>query len=247
MTEVKITPTEISLTETNNGNHFDSYTSSPNNTEPSHGNDVITTTLPYIIPPETKERYVTNDKVVIKIKYLNESVPRIKKVNVGDWIDLYAAERVILHKGDRALINLGIAIELPRGFEAILAPRSSTFKHWGIIQTNSIGIIDETYCGDEDYWKLPVYCLRATDNAVALREDDNFIFKFIWKHTKINMLNILKKYFPKTFENHRITTIEPGDKIAQFRIIWHMPEVALKEVESLDNESRGGFGSTGKK
>ena len=58
---------------------------------------------------------------------------------------------------------LGVAIEIPKGYEAIVVPRSSTYSRYGIIQTNSIGVIDESYCGDGDEWKLPAYAMRGTD------------------------------------------------------------------------------------
>ena len=96
----------------------------------------------------------------ITIKYFDNKMPKIEKTKKGDWIDLRAAENIIIHKGEFTLIPLGVAIKLPEGFEAILAPRSSTFKNYGIIQTNSIGVIDETYCGDNDQWMMPVYATR---------------------------------------------------------------------------------------
>lgn len=79
----------------------------------------------------------------------------------SDWIDLRASEDVHIRKGEFALIPLGVAMKLPEGYEAIIAPRSSTFKNYGIIQTNSIGIIDNTYCGDNDMWRMPVYATRS--------------------------------------------------------------------------------------
>lgn len=97
----------------------------------------------------------------VKVKYFSDDIPRLKVDPKGDLIDLYAAEDMILHAGDEALIPLGIAMELPDGFRANLLPRSSTFKKWGIIVTNSMGVIDHSYCGDNDEWKLAVYCLIA--------------------------------------------------------------------------------------
>lgn len=99
----------------------------------------------------------------IKIKYFSEAVERLCYVDgKSDWIDLRASEEVHLKAGEFALIPLGVAMELPRGYEAHLAPRSSTFKNWGIIQTNSIGIVDGSYCGDNDMWRMPVYATRDT-------------------------------------------------------------------------------------
>lgn len=100
----------------------------------------------------------------IKVKYVNppENFSKIEKIDKGDWIDLYAAEDVEFKAGDHKLIRLGVAIQLPTGYEAYLAPRSSTFKTWGLIVANSFGIIDESYCGNEDEWKLSAYAMRDT-------------------------------------------------------------------------------------
>lgn len=96
---------------------------------------------------------------IIRVKYL-PGAAHMEKVEKGDWIDTYVYEDVVLHSGDRAYVNLGFACQLPDGYEAILAPRSSTFKRYGILQTNSIGVIDSTYCGNDDIWMMPVYATR---------------------------------------------------------------------------------------
>lgn len=96
----------------------------------------------------------------IKIRYLETGLVEIKVAEIGDWIDLRSAETVCLYKGEKALLRLGVAMKLPDGYEAILAPRSSTFKNYGIIQTNGIGIIDSTYCGNNDEWMMPVLATR---------------------------------------------------------------------------------------
>lgn len=99
----------------------------------------------------------------IKIKYFNEQLERLCYIEgKSDWIDLRASEKVELKKGEYKLIPLGVAMELPRGFEAHIVPRSSTFKNFGILQTNSCGVVDCTYCGDEDMWRMPVYAVRDT-------------------------------------------------------------------------------------
>lgn len=99
----------------------------------------------------------------IRIKYFSDAVPPLCQVDgKSDWIDLYAAETITLRAGESALIPLGVAMALPRGYEAHVAPRSSTFKNWGILQVNSVGVIDESYCGDGDEWKMPVYATRDT-------------------------------------------------------------------------------------
>lgn len=138
----------------------------------------------------------------IKIKYLT-GIQTIEKINVGDWIDLRVAEDVDLQAGEFKLIPLGVAMELPKGYEALVVPRSSTFMKYGIIQTNSVGIIDESYCGDNDQWHFPAYALR---------------------------------------ECH----IKKNERICQFRIIRHQPDLMIYKVDNLENDDRGGLGSTGR-
>ncbi len=142
-------------------------------------------------------------EVQIKIKYLDDSIKRLTYVeSKSDWIDLAAAETVTLKKGEFKLIHLGVAMELPEGYEAHIAPRSSTYKNFKILQTNSVGVVDRSYCGPNDWWKMAVY---ATED----------------------------------------TTINKGDRIAQFRIIENQPKLNFVESE-LTGKDRGGFGSTGK-
>lgn len=99
----------------------------------------------------------------IKIKYFTDKIDRLTYVDgKSDWIDLRSAEDVTLKKGDFKLISLGVAMELPEGYEAHVVPRSSTFKNFGIIQANHQGVVDNTYCGDNDQWFMPVYAVRDT-------------------------------------------------------------------------------------
>ena len=99
----------------------------------------------------------------IKIKYFTDKIEKLAYIDgKSDWIDLRAAEPVDLKKGEFKLIPLGVAMELPKGYEAHVVPRSSTFKNFGIIQTNHQGVIDSSYCGDNDEWKMPVYAMRDT-------------------------------------------------------------------------------------
>jgi dUTP pyrophosphatase len=97
----------------------------------------------------------------IKIKYMR-GVQKVERFNVGDWIDLRAAEDIVLKAGEFKLIPLGVAMELPEGYEALVAPRSSTFKKMNILLANSIGIIDESYKGDNDEWHFPAYAVKDT-------------------------------------------------------------------------------------
>ena len=142
-------------------------------------------------------------EVQIKIKYLDDSIKRLTYVeSKSDWIDLAAAETVTLKKGEFKLIHLGVAMELPEGYEAHIAPRRSTYKNFKIPQPNSVDVVDRSYCGPNDWWKMAVY---ATED----------------------------------------TTINKGDRIAQFRIIENQPKLNFVESE-LTGKDRGGFGSTGK-
>lgn len=98
----------------------------------------------------------------IKIKYFDPDLIRIEKIEKGNWIDLRAADTVELKKGEFKLIPLGIAMHLPLGYEAHVVPRSSTFKNFKILQTNSFGVIDESYCGDNDQWFFPALAVEDT-------------------------------------------------------------------------------------
>ena len=137
----------------------------------------------------------------IKIKYFADIQP-IEKIEKGDFIDLRSAEDIDLDAGDFAIIKLGVGMKLPEGYEAHIVPRSSTYKKWGIIQTNSVGIVDNSYSGDNDQWMMPVLAMRDTH-------------------------------------------ISKNDRICQFRIVEKQPDVEFTVVEKLDDESRGGFGTTG--
>ena len=121
----------------------------------------------------------------------------------SNWIDLRAAEDVYLRKGEFKVIPLGVAMELPEGYEAHIVPRSSTFKNFGIIQTNHIGVIDESYCGDDYQWYMPVYAIRDAE-------------------------------------------LHMNDRICQFRIIKHQPQIIFNEIKNLNGVNRSGFGSTGR-
>ena len=101
------------------------------------------------------------EKVTIRIKY-HADIEKIRKIAAGDWIDLRAAEDVSLWKGDMRNISLGVSMQLPDGYEAIVAPRSSTPKEFGIICSNSFGVIDNSYCGDNDVWQFPAIAIRST-------------------------------------------------------------------------------------
>lgn len=118
----------------------------------------------------------------IKIKYFTD-IEKIKPIEKGDWIDLRAAETVELKKREFKLIPLGIGMELPEGYEAHVVPRSSTYKNFKIIETNSMGIIDNSYCGDNDQWFFPAYALEDT---IINKNDRICQFRIMEKQPKIN-------------------------------------------------------------
>ena len=99
----------------------------------------------------------------IKIKYFTDKIDKLEYIDgKSDWIDLRASEEVTLKKGEIKLIPLGVAMELPKGYEAHIVPRSSTYKNFGLIQANHCGIVDGSYCGDNDMWRMPVIAMRDT-------------------------------------------------------------------------------------
>jgi len=98
----------------------------------------------------------------ITVQYLDETITRLSAISKGDWIDLRSAFTVELKKDEHKLIHLGVAMQLPEGFEAHIVPRSSTFKKWGIIQANHVGIIDNSYSGPNDWWMMSVIATRDT-------------------------------------------------------------------------------------
>ena len=122
----------------------------------------------------------------IKIKYFND-VQEIEALEVGDWIDLRSAESVDIKAGEYKLIRLGVAMELPEGYEALVAPRSSTFKNYGILLANSLGIIDESYKGDNDEWKFLAYATRDTH---VEKNDRICQFRIIEHQPKIKLAKV---------------------------------------------------------
>ena len=122
----------------------------------------------------------------IKVKYLR-GVQKIERFNVGDWIDLRAAEDITMKEGEFKLIPLGVAMELPHGYEALVAPRSSTFKKMHILLANSIGIIDESYKGDNDEWHFPAYAVKDTN----IRKNERICqFRIIQHQPLIHLLEV---------------------------------------------------------
>lgn len=142
-------------------------------------------------------------EALVQIKYHTDAIDRLEYIGgKSDWIDLRAAEEVTLKAGELAYISLGISVRLPAGYELWVAPRSSTFKNFGILMPNSPGIVDESYSSDADILRMP---------ALAMRD----------------------------------TVIHVNDRICQCRLMAHQPHITFEEVETLGNNVRGGFGSTG--
>lgn len=106
---------------------------------------------------------MADEQLSVQIIYHDDEIPPLRPMfRKSDWIDLYAAEDVELKQGESALISLGVSMRLPDGYEAHIAPRSSTFKNFGIIQTNSVGVVDNSYSGDHDIWRFPALAMRDT-------------------------------------------------------------------------------------
>ena len=132
----------------------------------------------------------------IKIKYFVDGIdPLCYVAGKSDWIDLHAAEDVTLKAGEFRLIPLGVALALPEGYEAHIVPRSSTFKNYGILQTNSMGVVDRSYCGDNDQWRMPVYATRDVT---------------IEKNARICQFRIMKNQPPLVFT--RVERLEGPDR-----------------------------------
>ena len=140
----------------------------------------------------------------LKIKYHVKELEKLCYIDgKSDWIDLRVAENVSMKQGEYRLISMGISVEIPKGYEMLIVPRSSAYKNFGILQTNAMGVVDESFCGDNDIIHMPILAMRDTE-------------------------------------------IHINDRIGQFRLMPHQPELHFIEVDHLDNEDRGGFGTTGK-
>ena len=123
----------------------------------------------------------------IKIVYHNPNLKRLESIRQGDWIDLRAAETVELKAGESRMISLGVSMKLPQGYEAHIAPRSSSFKKWGFLQVNSVGVVDNSYSGTNDIWMLPVY---ATRDAVIEVNDRICQFRIMERMPRITFRTV---------------------------------------------------------
>lgn len=128
----------------------------------------------------------------ITIQYLDKTIPRLEKLEKGDWIDLCAAkDTVVKCDSDKpTLIPLGVAMKLPDGYEAHLAPRSSTYKNFGIIQANSVGVIDNSFCGPNDWWCFPAIALKKD---VTIKKGERICqFRIIENQPQIEFVEVEK-------------------------------------------------------
>lgn len=100
-----------------------------------------------------------SQRMTMKVKY-KEGMKPIVRAHDGEWFDLRAAKDYSLVRGDLLKIDLGVAIELPEGYEALIRPRSSTAFNYGVLMACS-GVIDHMYCGDEDWWNFGAYVIRS--------------------------------------------------------------------------------------
>lgn len=125
----------------------------------------------------------------IKIKYFVKDIDKIEKIDKGDWIDLRAAEDVTLKAGEFKIIRLGVGMIIPEGYEAHIVPRSSTYKNYRILQTNHCGIVDNSYCGDNDEWCFPAIAIEAT----TIHKNDRICqFRIIEKQPQIEFVEVEK-------------------------------------------------------
>ena len=141
----------------------------------------------------------------IKVSY-HAPIDKIAKISVGDWIDLRASKDVFIPVGEFKLIPLGVSMKLPEGYEAHVVPRSSTFSKYGIIMTNSMGIIDNSYCGESDIWQFPAYCVKP--NAMSRSGKMGSLIK---RNERICQFRVVRNQAPIDFiEVRRLEDMDRG-------------------------------------
>ena len=169
-------------------------------------------------------------------------------IGTSNAIDLYTAEDVIINAGESALIDMGVSIRVPEGYKADLKPRSSTFKNFGIIQTNSIGLIDYTYSGVNDRIKMPVYMPLTNEDIKDMFKEfiANCVIADTAKTAGKTAKEIIEELTPST---KRFVRIPKGTRLCQLEILKSsdIDEVISVPKEDWDFNDRGGFGSTGNK
>ncbi len=137
---------------------------------------------------DTKDLLKMMDTEVVQIKVFDE-ICRPAMNDKGDWIDLRSMEDLVIQPGEFKLIPLGVAMKMPEGYEAHIAPRSSTFKNYHLIQTNSVGVVDNSYCGPNDMWKMPVINLDQEKASIVKKGDRICQFRIMKKQPQINFVD----------------------------------------------------------
>lgn len=206
--------------------------------------------MSFVLLPEDEDTAIIDiiDKYIdstemIEIVYSDDNIPRLNKIDIGDWIDLYAADTYYIKRGESKLVNLGVRINLPIDYEAYILPRSSTAIRYGCILLNSMGIIDCSYRG---WWKANFYCLKPNQEDIYITDKDPKWLRVL-SSFKLGKW-VLKHVFKSTYHSHQYTIINKGDRICQFRIMHNMPNIEFIETDILEDTKRGSnsFGSTGK-
>ena len=154
--------------------------------------------------------------VVLKIRYADKDFPTLQMTEKGDWIDLKTTKDYDIKAGESEFIDLGVAMKLPENYEAWLVPRSGTFRKYGLIQTNSIGIIDNSYSGNNDIWRMPVYATRDTK---------------VSKGERLCQFRLVERM---------------SVNFSPVSITQSHCDLLILDTDQLDDVDRGGFGSTGR-
>lgn len=173
--------------------------------------------------PNEEQRKYDEYANCIRVRFEDVDDPTIMSFDQGDWIDAKLAEDVNLRAGEFMHASIGFAMAIPKNYEAWLVPRSSTFKHYGVIQTNGIGIIDNSYNGNSDIWKIPIYATRDIT---------------IPKGTRICQFRLVRTM--DSYSHHRC-----DDKCIMDLHTDNNGAIVILVVDDLGNSDRGGFGSTG--
>ena len=147
---------------------------------------IICIVLPILWIYALEYKKKSNNDLTIKVKYL-EDIEQLKVITIGDWIDMRSAEDVELEPFEYYNLRLGVAMELPTGYEAYIAARSSTYKNFGVLMASGIGIIDNKYCGDNDEWHFPCIALRKTVIHKGDRICQFRVIKSMNKHCDITL------------------------------------------------------------